>query len=112
MPVHCALTFLLSLCIQLALFGADINDGAADFDGQKHRPGDLTGKSRQLRKSISVKLRELTTQSLAIPSGAPEIGLSRLREADITSNVSVVIGIVLALLLQKTLQPFILGLST
>lgn len=74
-----------------------INADAADFDGQKHRPGDVGGKSRQLRKSISIKLRELTTLSLATPAAAKEVGLSRLCEADITKMVSTIIGIVLAL---------------
>ena len=87
----CAHTF------NLPCTGTTINDVAADFDGQKHRPGDIGGNSRQLRKSISVKLRELTNLSLATPAAATEIGLARLHEADITKTVSTVIGIVSAL---------------
>ncbi|KAK9818671.1 hypothetical protein WJX74_002507 [Apatococcus lobatus] len=63
-----------------------------DFDGHKHRPGELAGQSRQLRKSISVKIRELTTLSLALPPQTIEIGIARLHEANIISKVSTVIG--------------------
>ncbi|KAK9863222.1 hypothetical protein WJX84_002955 [Apatococcus fuscideae] len=63
-----------------------------DFDGHRHQPRDVRPGSRRLRKSISLKLRELTLLAASQPTEASAVGLARLHEADIISQVSTLIG--------------------